>query len=167
MIPECNLPLRMPTEDPQPQSTRQSPRRDHERTDASTGWIFGIVSLLAFVGVLIHVVLAGMLTSLKREPPPTDLWKPVHPSAVAADGRTNFPRLQISPPADLQSFRAREQAELNSYWWLDKQAGIVRIPVARAMDLLLEKGLPAQTGTNQNKAGPSSYQLQQQRSLRK
>src|SRR5437016_3709478 len=111
----------MPTNDSQPQSTRQSQRRDHEKTDASTGWIFGIVSLLAFIGVLIHLLLAGMLTRLKREVPPTDQWKRLGPAAAAPTIQSNFPRLQVSPPADLAVFRAREEFELNSFGWIDKK----------------------------------------------
>ena len=36
-----------------------------------------------------------------------------------------------------------EEAALNSYGWVDKDAGIVKIPVDRAMEILAKKGLPA------------------------
>ncbi len=32
---------------------------------------------------------------------------------------------------------------LNTYAWVDKDAGVVRIPVDRAIDLLAQKGLPS------------------------
>ena len=53
------------------------------------------------------------------------------------------PNLLINEPMNLQQFRAREVNELESYGWLDKNAGTVRLPINRAMDLLLERGLPA------------------------
>lgn len=53
------------------------------------------------------------------------------------------PRLQDNPYADLKEHRSEEAAKANRYAWLDRKAGRVRIPVARAMDLLLERGLPA------------------------
>lgn len=53
------------------------------------------------------------------------------------------PRLQVSGVADLAAFRAKEEAELNSYGWVDRKAGTVRIPIDRAIDLLLARGLPA------------------------
>jgi hypothetical protein len=53
-----------------------------------------------------------------------------------------FPQLQVSPGADMIQFRAAEDAKLNGYGWVDRQTGIVRIPVDRAMDLLAERGLP-------------------------
>ena len=36
----------------------------------------------------------------------------------------------------------QEEQTLNSYGWVDQQAGVVRIPIDRAMDLLAQRGLP-------------------------
>src|SRR5579862_464850 len=52
------------------------------------------------------------------------------------------PLLQANPHRDIREFREAEEAQLNSYGWVDKQGGTVRIPVARAMDLVLQRGLP-------------------------
>jgi len=52
------------------------------------------------------------------------------------------PLLQVTPHADLKAFRASEHAVLHSYGWIDPKAGIVRIPIGRAMKLLAERGLP-------------------------
>jgi hypothetical protein len=46
------------------------------------------------------------------------------------------PRLQDDPRRDLADLRAREQSLLDSYGWIDRGAGRVRIPVARAAELL-------------------------------
>jgi len=53
------------------------------------------------------------------------------------------PRIQAAPEWDLIELRKEEDKELNSYGWVDKNAGIVRIPIDKAIDLLVEKGLPA------------------------
>lgn len=37
--------------------------------------------------------------------------------------------------------RAREDAALNHYAWRDAEAGVVQIPVARAMERMVEQGL--------------------------
>jgi len=47
------------------------------------------------------------------------------------------------PHMDIQKFRTEEDERVNTPAWRDKQKGIVRIPVDRAIDLVLEKGLPA------------------------
>jgi hypothetical protein len=54
-----------------------------------------------------------------------------------------FPRLQARPENDLSAMRAREDSILYTYGWVDRQKGIVRIPIGRAMDLLAARGLPA------------------------
>lgn len=53
------------------------------------------------------------------------------------------PRLQVAPLADLQALRARDAAALHSYAWIDRDAGVVRIPIERAIAVLAERGLPA------------------------
>lgn len=53
------------------------------------------------------------------------------------------PRLQVTPQTDFQQLRAAEDTVLNSYGWVNREAGIVRIPIDRAIELLAERGLPA------------------------
>jgi hypothetical protein len=52
------------------------------------------------------------------------------------------PRLQQNPRTELAEVRAEEDRNLHIYEWIDSQAGIARIPIERAMDILAEKGLP-------------------------
>lgn len=52
------------------------------------------------------------------------------------------PQLQVNPRQDLLRFRAGQQQSLDSYAWEDRDAGTVRVPIDRAMELLLQKGLP-------------------------
>src|SRR5579883_1942248 len=39
------------------------------------------------------------------------------------------PRLQLDPAADLAALRAEKQKKLDSYYWIDKQKGVVHIPI--------------------------------------
>ena len=43
----------------------------------------------------------------------------------------------------LQEILANERAILSSYGWIDRDLGVVRIPIDRAMDVLAERGLPS------------------------
>lgn len=52
------------------------------------------------------------------------------------------PVLQINPRADMDRFRAEEQAELSSYGWVDKDKGVVRIPIEKAMEKVVKDGIP-------------------------
>ena len=53
------------------------------------------------------------------------------------------PRLQVNGAEDLRQMRAAEDRVLHSYGWIDRESGIVRIPVERAIEVLAQKGLPA------------------------
>jgi hypothetical protein len=52
------------------------------------------------------------------------------------------PRLEINERTEINQFRLHEEQQLNSYDWVDQPAGVVRIPIDRAMQLLAERGLP-------------------------
>jgi hypothetical protein len=52
------------------------------------------------------------------------------------------PKLLVNEPANLKTFREHEHEVLTTYGWTDKSAGVVRIPIERAKDLLIERGLP-------------------------
>lgn len=52
------------------------------------------------------------------------------------------PRLQPDPKGDLARTLEQQQQLLNTYGWVDQDAGKVRIPIDRAMDMLLQQGLP-------------------------
>jgi hypothetical protein len=56
------------------------------------------------------------------------------------------PRLEKAPPKDLAELRAREDEILSGYAWVNKEQGLARIPVARALDIVAEKGLPPAPG---------------------
>jgi hypothetical protein len=53
------------------------------------------------------------------------------------------PRLETTPAQDLKAIRAAEDQVLNSYGWVDQQKGVVHVPIDRAIDLLVQKGLPS------------------------
>jgi hypothetical protein len=50
------------------------------------------------------------------------------------------PRLQPSPPSDLQQFYAEEMQTLNSTGWVDKSHGVVHIPISEAMRIVANEG---------------------------
>ena len=52
------------------------------------------------------------------------------------------PRLQTDPRDDLAHLRRAEDDVLQSYAWIDRNGGVVRIPIERAMELTAERGLP-------------------------
>src|SRR5262245_60325642 len=81
---------------------------------------------------------------------------------AATPPRPPGPRLQASPTRDIQELLQTEKARLQSYGWVDRSAGIVRMPIDRAMALVVRQGLPSwheipvlpadQGGTTQEKS---------------
>lgn len=58
------------------------------------------------------------------------------------------PRLQVEPKVDLRNYREVQQERLASYGWVDQHNGVVRIPIDRAMDMLLDRGLPTRPASD-------------------
>ena len=73
------------------------------------------------------------------------------------------PNLQIDDDHDERMALVRNQNQkLGSYGWVDRSNGIVRIPITRAMDLILQRGLPTRTN-DISQTGESPLQLIQER----
>jgi hypothetical protein len=51
------------------------------------------------------------------------------------------PRVQYSPRNDMLVLRHAQGERLAGWEWLDPEAGIARVPIERAMDFVLERGL--------------------------
>ncbi len=66
------------------------------------------------------------------------------------------PRLETNETIEINKFRLQEEQTLNSYGWVDQEAGVVRIPIDRAMELIAQRGLP--TRPQADVAPPSDVQ---------
>lgn len=67
------------------------------------------------------------------------------------------PRLQVDPKVDLDVLRASEAKVLGSYGWVDKEAGIAQVPIEKAKELLLARGLPAREAAVPAKMAQHAY----------
>jgi hypothetical protein len=127
---------------------------DHEQKDADVGSLGMIAALFLICGVIVILACMGLihLFRVKDQPRQTRV-------ASVASTSANFPepRLEVTPAADLQKSRGTDETELNSYGWIDRAAGIVRIPIDRAMELIAQRGLP-EVGANK-----TPLQLMQER----
>jgi hypothetical protein len=67
----------------------------------------------------------------------------VAPNVAASLKRTpSEPRLEPLPLAPRRELRAAEDARLSSYGWVDRSGGVARIPIDRAMQIIVERGVP-------------------------
>lgn len=105
--------------------------------------VYGFAIGLAVVTMIAHLL---MLWMFKAEVAAVDASNPprVYPLAVLQDDRQPpEPRLQTNPKQDLADLRAAEVTVLTGYGWVDRNSQVVRIPVADAMRLTLQRGLPS------------------------
>ncbi len=118
------------------------PDLHHEERDVNTRSVtkVGIGLALLIVGSL-FLVWFVFNTLLPR---PAGEARVSPPAARDARRLPPEPRLQATPTADLRQMLAAEQRILNSYAWLDSSHATARIPVSVAMDLVAQRGLPAQ-----------------------
>ena len=63
---------------------------------------------------------------------------PLHPMAVERKLAEGAPRLQITEAADLTAYRKAMDEKIDGYGWVNRDASVVRVPVAKAMDLVLK-----------------------------
>lgn len=70
-----------------------------------------------------------------------------YPLAEATQNRLPpEPRLQVDPKEELRLLRSTATQHLEGYGWVDKSAGVARIPIEAAMKLTVERGLPSRGG---------------------
>ena len=64
------------------------------------------------------------------------------------------PGLLVNEPTVLKAFRDEESQKLHTYGWVNQRVEVVRLPIERAKDLLLERGLPIRPAGDTGAAAP-------------
>lgn len=117
------------------------PPAGHEPNYVSTRVVRRFLIGLAVSGVFVAALVWGVFQVLNRDARSLD--RPLSAGVRQQLSRQPpAPRLEARPLALRSRLNAREDALLTSYGWIDRSAGTVRIPVDRAMDLIVHRGLP-------------------------
>jgi hypothetical protein len=142
----------------------QNPEVAFEKRDMGARGILMFFALLFIAGAAIHLVAWGVYEAFvnvgaanqapvnpmaPRQPAPT-------PGVLQNAGSVNIkqfpePRLQSDEPTDMNRFLWQEGQLLEAKPWRD-QAGAIHIPIADAMQIVAQKGLPARQGVQQESA---------------
>jgi hypothetical protein len=137
---------------------------DYERRDIGVSGVVYFLVGLAIFGIISHFLVTALFHYLERRSEAEQA--PVSPLATNAPADTrhlsvdyrdylkqNFPtpQLEIDERTQLDKIRLEEEQTLSTYDYVDKNAGTVRIPIDRAMDLIAQRGLPvrAQAATEE------------------
>ena len=110
-----------------------------ERKDADIVSLALVATMLVLSIGLCLLICWGVLHALNRNQVARESAR-----ARAVEQIREFPppQLLVHPGAEWGTVRAEEATKLNSYGWVDRHAWIIRIPVTRAMQLLVARGLP-------------------------
>jgi hypothetical protein len=113
---------------------------DHERKDVDVLSLFTIAFVLLLSCVVVFIVVTVMMRYFKAHEPSMTAGQANIPVTRALEFPP--PRLLVRPGATLAELRAAEESDLNSYGWVERASGIARVPIDRAIQLLLQRGLP-------------------------
>ena len=114
---------------------------DYERKDVDTESVLHVGAAVAIATIVSSVLVLFLFNFMVERARKADPPNP--PLARHEQGRKPpEPRLQEMPFKDIGELRAEERQLLEGSAWVDERAGIARIPIAQAMKLVAEKGLP-------------------------
>ena len=132
-----------------------APNGGYEHTDISTRGVLYFLAGLAVFGALAYLAAAGVYSYLDKRSAAEQT--PVNPLVTNAPADTRHiaddypksafpnPRLETDERGQLDGDRLKEEQTLSTYDYIDKNAGTVRIPIDRAMDLIAQRGLPVRS----------------------
>jgi hypothetical protein len=125
----------------------------YETRDADAGGVLKFLVALGTVLVVIALVCWGMFRFFSAHA----LEPPASPSPFADSRQVPpGPQLQVNPREDWLKFRAEQEQKLETYAWQDRPAGVARVPIEVAMDLLVKKGVPVQGAPQSQPAADSA-----------
>jgi hypothetical protein len=114
----------------------------HEESDVNIRAILAFGGGLLAVAIVIHLAMWVLFRFFDARAARQDTV--TYPLAAKQEQRLPpEPRLQTNPRQDLADLRAAEDQTLTTYGWVDRNAGVVRIPISEAMKLAIQRGLPA------------------------
>jgi len=128
-------------------------RAGHETTDANAFKVAATTFSLVVLLVVVHYVCLWLFGYLHWQARQFDRTQ----SPLAEAQAPPSPRLQKSPEKDYVAYRDREQQWLASYGWIDPKQGIVHLPVERAMQLVLERGVKPRGETEVRDDAPPEW----------
>jgi len=123
----------------------RNPETHHERRTLNTRAVLFLLASFVVFGLLVHFLVLGLMKTFEQGRKPLD----TNPNPILTsmpNRQPPQPQLQPNPVGDLHNLRVQEDQILQGYAWVDEKTGKVRIPIARAMQLLVERGLPQAAG---------------------
>ncbi len=113
---------------------------EHTDIDPSIGYKFALWLTVAMF--LSFGIVYGVFWFFDRQETAANRAAQRFPLAAGVHRPQPTPALQTQPFKDIYVLRGEEAAKLDSYAWVDKEGGVARIPITRAMEVMLQRGFP-------------------------
>jgi hypothetical protein len=145
----------------------------YERTDIGVRGVLYFLAGLAVFGALAYLAAAGLYSYLDKRSAAEQA--PVNPLVTNAPTDTRHiskdypqdafpnPKLEEDERGQLNGIRLNEEQTLSTYDYIDKNAGTIRIPIDRAMDLIAQRGLPVRAQASAAAPAPESKQPEEKK----
>jgi len=136
-----------------------NPDTHHEHSDVPVRPLFWFIVIFVVFAIVSHFALFLLYKAFvkgeqeRMDPPQTQVSRPANADVPQNQPLLQpFPRAEIAPyrqtpVTDLEDMRRAEDQVLRNYGWVDKQKGVVHIPIEEAKKLLAAKmAVDGQTG---------------------
>jgi hypothetical protein len=133
----------MATSEPDLEYGPNPPGARYEHTDIEPEFGYRFAAWLAVAMLISAGIIYGAFWMFDRQEKAASPTVLTYPLAAGVPKEPPSPRLQTQPFKDVYLLRQSEADVLGSYGWVDRPAGIVHLPIERAMELTLERGLPS------------------------
>lgn len=115
-------------------------------------------------GLFVFMDSRAVASDVSRSPVAAEPSKPVIDGGrlvtglevAPSGGAVPRPGLLLTEPTVLHEYRRSQDAMLQDYGWVNEGAQVVRLPIERAKDLVLERGLPSRPASTAPQAAPSA-----------
>jgi hypothetical protein len=114
-----------------------------EKDVVGTPVVVGLFAVLAGLAIFGAVVVAVVFFVLEKGATRRDTAAVAEAGLErpAPDRLPPAPRLEIHTVGRFHTFRDAEVERLSTYGWMDRATGAVHLPIDRAMDLIIERGV--------------------------
>ena len=116
---------------------------EHTDIDPAIGYKFALWLTVAMF--MSFGIVYGVFWFFDRQETAANVAAQRFPLAAGVHRPQPTPALQTQPFRDVYVLRGEEAKKLDTYGWVDKEGGVARLPVNRAMELMLQRGFPVRT----------------------
>jgi hypothetical protein len=107
----------------------ENPETTYEQQDWPMDWVGYI-----YIGIFVFLVITPFILIAAYPRSVSDVSRRLLSPPLS-------PQLQVDPARDYLLFNAHEERLLRTYYWVDKQKGIVHIPIEQAIKKLAAQGI--------------------------